>query len=170
MRDSDNMKTQKGFDITQLQSIRTFKQQEIPNKVLQQIFEAGRHTPTAHNVQPWQFIIVTDPIIKKELAANAKFVEDAAIVIVGCGDPSESPRWYQLEVAMALQSMVVTAWINGIGACWIDVRPNEAKVREILKIPNQYPIIASVALGYPAAIPELAWKRPIDEVFHYNQF
>lgn len=170
MEIGENMESHKGFDITQLQSIRSFKRQEIPQDVLQQIFEVGRHTPTAHNVQPWQFIVVTDPGIKKELAVNAKFIEDAAIVIIGCGDSSESPRWYQLEVAMALQSMVLTAWINGIGACWIDVRPNEAKVREILKIPNQYPIVASVAFGYPAAIPELAWKRSIDDVFHYNTF
>ena len=166
----ETMEKQKGFDLTQLQSIRSFKRQQIPDKVLHQIFEAGRHTPTAHNVQPWQFIVVTDPTIKKVLAANAKFIEGAAIVIVGCGDPRESPRWYRLEVAMALQSMVVTAWINGVGACWIDVRPNEAKVRDILKIPNQYPIVASVAFGYPAEIPELAWKRSIDDVFHYNAF
>lgn len=164
------MVSSKGFDITQLQSIRSFNRQEIPQDVLQQIFEVGRHTPTAHNVQPWQFIVVNDPGIKKELEVNAKFIEDAAIVIVGCGNPSESPRWYQLEVAMALQSMVLTAWINGVGACWIDVRPNENKVREILKIPNQYTIVAAVAFGYPAAIPELAWKRPIDDVFHYNEF
>ncbi len=164
------MESQKGFAITQLQSIRSFKRQDIPENVLQQMFEAGRHTPTAHNVQPWQFIVVTDPSLKKELAANAKFIEDAAIVIVGCGDPSESPRWYQFEVAIALQSMVVTAWINGVGSCWIDVRPNEAKVRNILKIPKQYPIVAAVAFGYPAAIPELTWKRAIDDVFHYNTF
>ena len=166
----ENMTSHKGFEITQLQSIRSFKRQDIPEDALQQIFEAGRHTPTAHNVQPWQFIVVTDPEIKTVLAANAKFIENAALVIVGCGDPSESPRWYQLEVAMALQTMVLTAWINGIGACWIDVRPNETKVREILKIPDQYPIVAAVAFGYPAAIPELAWKRSIDDIFHYNSF
>lgn len=155
---------------TELRSVRSFRSKGISEDVLKIILEAGRHTPTAHNIQPWHFIVVSDLKIKRELAVTGKFVEDSALIIVGCGDPEESPRWYELEVAIALQSMVLAAWMQGVGSCWIGVGSNEGRVKEILGIPDQLKVVALVAFGYPSETPKPVWKKPLDQIIHYNKF
>jgi len=161
---------EKYHTLIKLRSIRSFKSEKIEEKVLRNILEAGRHTPSAHNIQPWHFVVVSEPETKKKLAMNARFIEDSALSIVGCGDPEESPQSYKLEVAIALQSMVMAAWIQGIGSCWVDVRVNEKKVKEILGIPERLIVVALVAFGYPVEIPEPAWKKPLNQIVHYNEF
>ena len=154
----------------ELQSIRAFKHEAIPPNVLRRILEAGRHTPTAHNVQPWHFIVVSDPETKEQLSITGKFLQNAALILVGCGDPEDSPKWYWLEVGISLQSMVVAAWMQGIGSCWVDAGPNEERVKAILGIPRRFKVVALVALGYPAETPRPVWKKPLEEIIHYDKF
>ena len=62
--------------IVELRSTRSFKQKEIPRDVLKNILEAGRHTPTAHNIQPWHFIVVSDRETKEKIAkGTATFID-----------------------------------------------------------------------------------------------
>lgn len=66
-------------------SIRRFRQEPIDRADLEQIFETVRLAPSAFNVQPWRFVVVTDPALKAELSAAAnrqRQVESAPAVIV----------------------------------------------------------------------------------------
>ncbi len=49
-------------------SVRDYSPREISSKVLFEILEAARWAPSAHNAQPWRFIVVRDPDVKRELA------------------------------------------------------------------------------------------------------
>jgi len=49
-------------------SVRDYSSKEVSNKVLFEILEAARWAPSAHNAQPWRFIVVRDPDVKRELA------------------------------------------------------------------------------------------------------
>jgi coenzyme F420-0:L-glutamate ligase/coenzyme F420-1:gamma-L-glutamate ligase len=49
-------------------SVRDYSLREVSNKVLFEILEAARWAPSAHNAQPWRFIVVRDPDVKRELA------------------------------------------------------------------------------------------------------
>ena len=49
-------------------SVREYSLREVSNKVLFEILEAARWAPSAHNAQPWRFIVVRDPDVKLELA------------------------------------------------------------------------------------------------------
>lgn len=49
-------------------SVRDYSSREVSNKVLFEILEAARWAPSAHNAQPWRFIVVRDPDVKRELA------------------------------------------------------------------------------------------------------
>jgi nitroreductase len=45
--------------IAQRRSIRRFKSDAIPDKVLQEILTAGTQAPSSKNRQPWRFVVVT---------------------------------------------------------------------------------------------------------------
>ena len=51
-------------------SIRKYKQELVPQEVFQRILETVIYAPSAHNAQPWRFIIMTE-LERKEALAKA---------------------------------------------------------------------------------------------------
>jgi nitroreductase len=150
-------------------SIRRYKSEPIPDKVLNNILEAGRLAPSADNAQPWHFIVITDPAIKRELSRGMwrSFIESSAFMIAGCGEKGE--RWSTVDVAIALENMVLAAAAQGVGSCWIGAFEEE-EVKELLDIPHHLKVVALVSFGYPAEKPSPDGKKSLREVVHYNKF
>jgi nitroreductase len=154
-------------------SIRRYEQKEISNEVMEQIFEAGRNSPSAANVQPIRFIILKDQEIKKKLTNNlfSRFVKDAPVVIVGCADVKArlTGKWAVVDATIAMQNMVIAAWTLGVGSCWIGAF-NEEKVKKLLKIPDKWKVVALMPFGYPAEHPKQRKKKPFEKMFSFNSF
>ena len=74
--------------IKRRRSIRTFKQKDVSDKMVEMLIDSARHAPSAGNIQPWEFVIVRKQDRKRELAnaAHQAFVEDAPVVIVVCAN------------------------------------------------------------------------------------
>jgi nitroreductase len=51
-------------------SIRAYKSTSIPKKKLEKILESARLAPSAGNIQPWHFILVTNSEKRKMLASG----------------------------------------------------------------------------------------------------
>lgn len=69
----------------QRRSIRAFEPEPIPREDLEEILEVVRTAPSAFNLQPWRFVVVETPELKRELAAaayNQRQVHSAPAVIV----------------------------------------------------------------------------------------
>ena len=154
-------------------SIRRYENKDIPEEVLQQILETGRQAPSAVNRQPIHFVIVNDHDILKNLCDNLinRFVKNAPVAIVGCADIKSllTGKWAVVDTTIAMQNMVIAAWTLGIGSCWIGACNNE-KVKELLKIPDKWKVVALVTLGYPAEQPKPRKKKPFEELFNFNGF
>ncbi|HDN01584.1 MAG TPA: nitroreductase [Candidatus Bathyarchaeota archaeon] len=161
-------------------SVRAYLPDPIPEDKLLKILEAGRLAPSATNVQPWHFIVVTDKERKRQIAKTgrwARFIKDAAAVIVGCGDPEASPKWYMVDVAIAMQNMVLAATGLGIGTCWIGSF-DEEKVKELLKIPPRLKIVALLSMGYPrkkidltaAALHLVRKRKKLEDIVSYEVY
>jgi nitroreductase len=54
--------------IVKRRSVRKFKEDPVPKKALLNVLEAGRWAPSASNVQPWHFVVISDPLVKAEIA------------------------------------------------------------------------------------------------------
>lgn len=130
-------------------SVRKFSDQPVPNDVLLRVLEAGRISPSAMNYQPWHFIVVTDPEARKAVSGGryAKFLQECPVVIVGLGDRKKSPEWHVVDVTIALQNMVTQATAEGLGTCWIGSF-YEDQVKKALEVPEQYSVVAMLAVGY----------------------
>ncbi len=132
-------------------SIRAYSPNPVPKEKLEKILEAARLAPSAENKQPWYFVIVTDPERRKRIAKSgrfARFLTECPLVIVGCGDRQASPKWYAIDVAIAMQNMVLAATSEGLGTCWVGSFDEEL-VKRLLKIPERYNVVALLAVGYP---------------------
>ena len=121
----------------------------MPKEKLEKILEAARLAPSARNIEPWHFIAVTDGEKRKILSKGryAKFYAEAPLVIVACGDKKASPDWYAIDVALAVENMVLTATSEGLSTCCVGSF-EEKEVKETLKVPDNFEVLLLLAVGY----------------------
>lgn len=140
-------------------SIRNYQDKPVEREKLEKILEAGRLAPSAKNIEPWHFIAVTDPEKRKVLSGGtwAKFLSQSPLVIVACGDKKASPDWYAIDVALAMENMVLVATSLGLGTCCVGSF-NEKEVKTVLKIPENFEVLIMLAVGYPGNNIDLSSK------------
>jgi nitroreductase len=150
-------------------SVRRYTSEPVSEEVLRNILEAGRRAPSAMNAQPWHFIVVTEPNLKEQLSKRrwTGFMKDVAFVVVGCGEKMN--HWSTIDVAIALQNMVIAAEAQGLGSCWVGDF-DQTELKEMLGLPDNLHVIAMVSFGHPAEKPAPRDKKSLDEIIHYNKF
>jgi len=162
-------------------SIRAFKSEDVPPEIVEKLIDAARWAPSAGNIQPWEFIIVRNPEIKRNLAKaalNQSFIEEAPVVIVVCADEVRSSQGYGVrgktlyciqDTAAATQDIHLAAYSLGLGTCWVGAF-NEEEARKILEIPQGVRPVAIIPVGYPAEKPPARNRRPLNQIIHYEKF
>jgi nitroreductase len=130
-------------------SVHAQESKPVPKQVLMRVLEAAHLAPSTSNLQPWHFVVVTDAEKRKKLSEGsfANFLAEASVVIVGWGDPKTSPRWCMIDVAIALENMVLTATSEGLGTCRVGGF-DEGRIKQMLKIHDDYWIVALLVVGY----------------------
>ena len=119
--------------IEKRRSIRSYESTPVPEEKLEKILEAARLAPSASNVQPRHFIVVTDRERRDTISSGmfARFLKQAPVVIVACGDEKKSPKWYPIDVAIAVENMVLAATGQDLGLLdWQFQRNQSAKCLE----------------------------------------
>jgi nitroreductase len=53
--------------VLQRRSVRNFKDEPVPDHLIRRVLEAGRFAPSAGNCQPWQFIVITDRALIRQM-------------------------------------------------------------------------------------------------------
>jgi nitroreductase len=165
--------------IEKRRSIRNYEPTPVPREKLEKILEAARLAPSASNVQPRHFIVVTDEEKREALSAGmfAKFLKHTPVVIAACGDEKKSPKWYAIDVAIAVENMVLAATGEGLGTCWIGSF-DETKVRNVLKIPGHLRVVVLLAVGYPSGKESLASRalrlirkrKALEEIVSFEEY
>lgn len=180
-------------------SIRQFKSLPIRRELLLKLVNAARLAPSAANRQPLEYVIVDDEDVKAKLFPCLKWA--AYIAPEGDPKPGQEPAAYivvlvntkirqsgfERDVGAAMENMILSAWEEGVGSCWI-ISLNKEKMRPILDIPSEYSIDSVLALGYPLEDPVVEdmkenvkyWKdetgrlhvpkRTLKDVLHINRF
>ncbi len=91
---------------------RTFSDKAVEPEKLAKIVDAGRHAMSARNLQPWQFIVVSNRDTLKEigaLCATGRFVALAPAAIVVLKDVANL-RWAHVDCGQAVQNMATAGW------------------------------------------------------------
>ncbi len=162
-------------------SIRKFKSRDVSDEIMLELIDAAHWAPSAGNIQPWDFIIVREPEIKRRLAEAAlkqTFIQQAPVVIVVCASEDRSSIGYGMrgktlycvqDTAAAIQNINLAAYSLGLGTCWVGAFKEE-EVREVLEIPRGKRPVAVIPVGYPAQSPTPRRRRPVDDLIHHEKF
>ncbi|MHB0856527.1 MAG: nitroreductase family protein [Anaerolineae bacterium] len=153
-------------------SVRKYKPEGMPEEHLRQILTAGHQAPSAANRQPWHFVVVTDPAQKQRVAQACNgqmWMADAACILVGAGLPAASSKWYRVDVAIALENMVLAAWSLGYGTCWIGAFDPQ-QVKEVCGLSEELEVVACTPVGVPDVLPPARERKDWEQVFSLGHF
>lgn len=152
--------------------IRDYRDKKIEKEILKEIIDAARLAPTARNIQPWHFVVVTEKeTLRKiaELTDYGKFIADAVACIIVC---CEDTKYYLEDGCNASENILLAAKSFGIGSCWVagDKKDYCKNVKKLLEIPNGYKVISLLSLGYPISEVQPPDKKELDDVLHWEKF
>ena len=174
--------------IMQRRSIRRFTDQPITDEAMDQILEAGRLAPSWANRQCLKIIVVRDQAAKAALSEFSspreyygeitspdyrgnpaqRGIAQAQVVLVLCANPEQSGKirgmeYYLLDIGIIAQNIMLMAASLGIGTCYVGVF-NEAKVKELLGVPDDIRVVGLMPMGYPDRMPEPRPRRALDDI------
>jgi nitroreductase len=160
-------------------SIRIYKDQPVEQEKIDIMLKAAMAAPTAVNLQPWHFIVITD---KKTIGLlSGRQPTNAPLLIAVCGDTDKTtmpdgqgklPDFWIQDVSAATENLLLAAHALGLGAVWTGVYPimeRTAEVANVLNCPTNIVPLAVVRIGYPDEAPEPKNKFK-EENISYEKF
>jgi nitroreductase len=147
--------------IHQRKSVRQYLEHPVPAEKIETMLRAAMAAPTARNIQPWQFYVITNRKVLDQLAAElpyAKMLSEAPLAIVVAGDtqkgnPNEEQIFnWALDCSAATQNLLLAAEALGLGAVWTGVYPYKARVVAVskaLELPPHIIPLNVIPIGYP---------------------
>ncbi|MBN2429914.1 MAG: nitroreductase family protein [Acidobacteria bacterium] len=142
-------------------SIRCFRAEPIPAETVELLLRAGMAAPSAMNLQPWEFIIVTDRVrltAMAEIIPYGKMLPQAALAVFICGNMRRAPEqrrelmYWVLDCSAAAQNILLAAHGLNLGGVWLGVFPRQERMRglaELFRLPSHIQPHSVLALGVP---------------------
>ena len=155
--------------ITRRRSTRKFKQDSLSPEQVALILKAVLMAPTSKGAHSWQFVVVEDTHIIRQLAVckkhGADFLDGCTLAVVVLGDTNISDAWIE-DASIASIYMQLQAEDLGVGSCWCQVRnrltedgyESEQYVRNLLDIPPQFGVLSIIGFGHKDQE-----RKPFDE-------
>lgn len=152
-------------------SVRAYKQDPVPEDMLDAVLEAGTYAPTGMGRQSPVIVAVTDKDTRNQLMKmNAAVMGTdsdpyygAPVIVLVLADASA--HTYVQDASCVLENMMLAAHSLGLGSVWINrekemFESKEGKqLLEKWNLPSTLVGVGALALGYPAAQPAPAKPR-----------
>jgi nitroreductase len=153
-------------------AVRSYRDQPVPESVIQRIVESGRLTASAKNAQPWHFIVVRDRATLGQLGGlvpTGPYIAEAALAIVVA---IHRTPFAVSDASRAIQSMMLVAWADGVGSNWAGFISGLRAVGDLLDVPSDMDVLAVLPFGFPAVSVGRGKKRrkPLSEVASRERF
>ena len=161
-------------------SVRSFKNEHLPEEIVEKILEAGHLAPTGCNNQPQRILVLNNDEAIEKLKNCTRCHFDAPTAMLVCYNKDECwTRKYDGKTCGVADACIVTthmmlgAYSIGVGSCWV-MHFDPAAMREAYNIPENIEPLALLVMGYPhedaAPIEMHSTFRPLDEVVFYDSF
>ncbi len=154
-------------------SIRHFDEvRSIESEKIHLLLQAAMAAPSACNIQPWEFIVVTEPQlveqVKKTTANHGNYNANTMVIICGSNEHIPWKDGGVADCAMAAENMMILAPALGLGTVVIGGFDRRA-IKEMFDLPEDIEANFILYLGYPNGEKEPR-TRFLEEAVHWNHF
>jgi nitroreductase len=159
-------------------SVRAYKPDPVDDAKLAKVIEAACLAPTAANRQPFQLIVAHVKGREAELQRvyGRRWFVQAPLVICACGISAEGwvrqadrANYTTVDVAIAMDHLILAAASVGLGTCWIAAFDPVA-ARQVFALPDGVEPIALTPLGHPADQPLKKERKPPADLVRYERW
>jgi len=170
------------------QSVREYLNKSVEREKIERCLEAARLAPSANNSQPWRFIVIDDPKLKKAVARETfsrlisfnNFSLQAPVLILliserpsffsRIGGAIKDKQFNLIDIGIAAEHFCLQATEEGLGTCilgWF----NENEVKKLLNIPQSKRVELIITMGYPSSN-EICPKerKEMNQIRSYNSY
>ena len=173
-------------------SLRDYRDEAVPDDVIETIVAAGQRASTSSNLQTYSVVAIRDPDRKErlaELCGGQRQVYQAPVFLAWCADLARLGRVCQMrgyehasgyvedfllgvmDAALAMQNAALAAESLGLGICYIGaIRNNPRQVIELLGLPRLVFPVSGMTVGWPAAEPFIRPRLPLEAVLHWEWY
>lgn len=159
-------------------AVRDFTDQPISQEDIDKILFAGRRSQSAKNSQPWHFILIEKPEIKKalsKLGTYASHLANAKIVIAIITPHPDTRFSVMFDAGQSAAYMQLMSWELGVGSCLATIYEPDA-ARDLLGFPENMHIRIAISFGFPqnpallTNPPKSGGRLPTTEIIHQNEW
>jgi nitroreductase len=169
-------------------SIRRYAPEAVDDGLVRELIDLARHAPSSLGAQPWQFVVVRDPAIKRRLAATknaycppekrdfpADFLIDAPVIVIVCVEQRRAHGRGRETGVIAAAHLQLAAHACGLGTVFLTAYESEgtglsSEVAGVLSLPPDITPIAIIPMGYPAEVPDPKALRPLASLVHDERY
>ncbi len=173
-------------------SVRDYKNDPIPADLIRKVVAAGQRASTSSNLQTYSVVVTQDQAKRErlqELCNHQKHIRQAPVFLTFCADISRldriaSVRGYDhisdyvenflvaaIDAALVMQNTALAAESLGLGICYIGgIRNHPLEVVELLELPKLAFPISGMTLGYPATVPMIRPRLPLEAILHWDKY
>lgn len=138
-------------------SVRRFSDRPVPREVLEDILEAGRVAPTAHNNQPWRVRVLQSPgaLAKADDVTSCRYGAPVVLLfsydeVLDWKNPLEAGVHAGVQdVSIVATHMMLAAWEKGVGSVWVNYFEPSKTEKEFGFSPTERAVLL-LPLGYAA--------------------
>jgi len=167
-------------------SVRQFDTtKKVSKQDIEEIIRAACYAPSAHNKQPWEFLVLEDLSIMdkvREFQPWTSFAKNASCVIIVCGNTDiafhsreNEPYWNisDVDCSLAAQNLLLACHAKGLGACFCGAAPIVSIIdglKKLFHLPENIRPVAIIPIGYPLETPKQPQDRYIPSKVHYEKW
>jgi len=167
-------------------SIRKYKDLPVEREKLGLCLEAARLAPSACNAQPYKFVVIDEPALKKKFCAAVfggvyaacKFAASAPVIVAVVSNTGKVSAWLGnqvqdtnfrlVDIGIAAEHFVLEAAEQGLGTCWLGWF-SAAGGAKVLGLGAGKKIEVLLSVGYPDETPAPRRRKKIKEFSSYNK-
>lgn len=129
---------------------RSLRAGDVDKATIEKIIDCGRFAPTANNLQPAEFIVITDrQTLNKlsQIAVNGSFMKNAAFCVVVI---AKDVKYCVEDGSAATENILLAVHDCGLSACWVagDKKDYAGDVLKLFGAPSEYRLISIIPVGF----------------------
>ncbi len=157
--------------IVKRRSVREYDPVDIPREHLEKVLDAGRRAPSGGNLQPLEYVVITDKELINKLGRVQRSVGQASAIITIVAHPEVSKFWLE-DASAAAENMLLTIVDLGYASVWVEgtLTPHEEWVKDLLGVPGDRHLLIMLPIGKAKVVPPPKEKKPLAELVHWNRY
>ena len=139
-------------------SVRSYRDEKVPDDIIENLLKAGMQAPSSCNAQPWEFIVVSNPEDKRAISRMHKFAK-----------PAEKASHLIITIGNLNEAKVIGMIEQDLGAGFHPIEDRTLKLKAYLNIPDHCIPFSVICVGWPAQESEVKLRYDASKV-HFDRY